>query len=48
MGTRPPYPASLQMGMQVKKQQLETDIDNGQVQNWKMSRSRQYILTLLI
>ena len=47
-GNQTTLPASWQTGMQVKKQQLETDIDNGQVQNWKMSTSRQYILTLLI
>ena len=34
--------------MQVKKQQLELDMEHGLVQNWKRSTSRLYIVTLLI
>ena len=33
--------------MQVKKQQLEPDMDNRMVQNWKRSTSRLYIVTCL-
>ena len=33
--------------MQVKKQQLEPDMNNGLVQNWKISMSRLYIVTLI-
>ena len=34
--------------MQVKKQQLELDMNNGQVPNQERSTSRLYIITLLI
>ena len=33
--------------MQVKKQQLELDMNNGLVQNWERSTSRLHIVTLL-
>ena len=34
--------------MQVKKQQLEPDMNNRLVQNWERSTSGVYIVTLLI
>ena len=34
--------------MQVKKQQLELDMENGLVPDWERSASRLYIVTLLI
>ena len=34
--------------MQVKKQQLELDMNNGLVPDWVRSTSRLYIVTLLI
>ena len=34
--------------MQVKKQQLEPDMEQQLVQNWERSTSRLYIVTLLI
>ena len=42
------WPASLEICMQVKKHQLELDMDNGLVPNWERSTSRLYIVTLLI
>ena len=41
-------PASWEICMQVKKQQLEPDLNNGLVPNWERSMSRLYIVTLLI
>ena len=41
-------PASWESYMQVKKQQLELDMEHGLVQNWKRKTSRLYIVTLLI
>ena len=41
-------PASWEICMQVKKQQLEMDINNRLVQNQERSTSRLYIITLLI
>ena len=41
-------PASCKTCMQVKKQQLETEWNNGLVPNWERSTSRLYIVTLLI
>ena len=41
-------PTSWQACMQVKKQQLELDMNIGLVQNWQRSTSRRYIVTLLI
>ena len=42
------WPASWEICMQVKKQQLELDMNNRLVQNWERSTSRLYIITLLI
>ena len=42
------WPASLEICMQVKKQQLELDMDNRLVPNWESSTSRLCIVTLLI
>ena len=42
------WPASWEICMQVKKHQLELDMDNGLVPNWERSTSRLYIVTLLI
>ena len=39
---------SLEICMQVRKQQLEPDMEHGLVPNWKRSMSRLYIVTLLI
>ena len=39
---------SLEICMQVKKQQLELDMENRLVQNWERSTSRLYIVTLII
>ena len=41
-------PASWEICMQVKKQQLEGDMEKGLVLNWERSTSRLYIVTLLI
>ena len=41
-------PVSQETCMQVKKQQLEPDMDNRLVQIWERSASRLYIVTLLI
>ena len=41
-------PASWEICMQVKKQQLEPDMENGLVPNWERSTSSLYIVTLLI
>ena len=41
-------PASGETCMQVKKQQLELDMNNGLVQNWERSTSRLSIIPLLI
>ena len=41
-------PASCKTCMQVKKQQLEPDMEQGLVPNWERSTSRLYIVTLLI
>ena len=38
----------LEICMQVKKQQLEPDMDNRLVPNWERSTSRLYVVTLLI
>ena len=40
-------PAFWETRVQVKKQQLEPDMNNGLVQNWKISMSRLYIVTLI-
>ena len=42
------WPASWEICMQVKKQQLELDMENRLVPNWEKSTSRLYIVTLLI
>ena len=42
------WPVSWEICMQVKKQQLELDIEQGLVTNWERSMSRLYIITLLI
>ena len=34
--------------MQVRKQQLELDMDNGLIQNWEMSMTKLYIAILVI
>ena len=41
-------PGSWEICMQVKKQQLEPDMENGLVPNWERSVSSLYIVTLLI
>ena len=41
-------PASWEICMQVKKQQVEPDMNNRLVPNWERSASRLYIFTLLI
>ena len=41
-------PASWEICMQVKKEQLEPDMNNRLVPNWERSMSRLYIVTLLI
>ena len=41
-------PASYKTYMQVKKQQLEPDMEQQMVQIWERSMSRLYIVTLLI
>ena len=41
-------PASGEICMQVKKQQLELEMEHGLVQNWERNLSRLYIVTLLI
>ena len=40
-------PASWETCMQVKKQQVELDMNSGLVQNWERSMSRLYIVTCL-
>ena len=45
---RPPDTASWEICMQVKKQQLELDMNNRLVPNWERSTWRLYIVTLLI
>ena len=42
------WPASWEIWMQVNKQQLELDMNNGLVPNWEKSMSRLYIVTLFI
>ena len=42
------WPASWEMCVQVRKQQLELDMENRLVPNWERSTSRLYIVTLLI
>ena len=42
------WPASWETCMQVKKQQLEPDMQQQMVSNWERSMSRLYIVTLLI
>ena len=42
------WSASWEICMQVKKQQLEPDMENRMAPNWERSTSRQYIVTLLI
>ena len=42
------WPASWEICMKVKKQQLEPDMEQQLVQNWERSSSRLYIVTLLI
>ena len=41
-------PASWEICMQVKKQQLEADMEQLRVQNWEKSITRLYIVTLVI
>ena len=41
-------PASRETCMQVKKQQLESDMEQQTVPNWEKSMSKLYIVTLLI
>ena len=41
-------PASWEICIQVKKQQLEMDTEQQSVQNWERSMQRLYIVTLLI
>ena len=41
-------PASYKTCMQVKKQQLEPDMNNGLVQNWERSTSKLNLVTLII
>ena len=49
-GTQTTLPSPCETCMQVKKQQLEPDMENGLVQNYSLdvSTSRLYIVTLLI
>ena len=42
------WPSSWEICMQVKKQQLELDMENRLIPNWKRSTSRLYIVSLLI
>ena len=42
------WPACWEISMQVKKEELEPNIENGLVPNWERSTSRLYIVTLLI
>ena len=48
MGKQTTLPASRETCTQVKKQQLEQDMEQRTVQNWERSMSRLYIVTLLI
>ena len=48
MGFQTTWPASWEICMQVRKQQLELDINNRLVPNRKSSMSRMYTVTLLI
>ena len=41
-------PASWEICMQVKKQQLESDMEQQTIQNWERDMSKLYIVTLLI
>ena len=41
-------PASSEICMQVRKQQLELDMEQQTVPNWERSKPRLYIVTLLI
>ena len=47
MGVPDHLPASWEICMQVKKQQLKQDMDNWQVPNWERSTSSLHIVTLL-
>ena len=42
------WPASWEICMQVRKQQVELDMESRPVPNWARSMSRLYIVTLLI
>ena len=42
------WPASWEICIQVKKKQLELDMENRLIPNWEKSMSRLYIVTLLI
>ena len=44
----PDHLASWDTCMQVKKQQVELDMDSGLIPDWERSTSRLYIVTLLI
>ena len=48
MGIQTTLPASWETCMQVKKHQLELDMQHGLVQNWEKSMSRLYTVTLII
>ena len=48
MGNQTTLPASWEICIQVRKQQLELDMENRLVPNWERSISRLYIVTLLI
>ena len=48
MGIADPLPASWEICMQVKKQQLELDMEQQTGSNWERSMSKLYIITLLI
>ena len=41
-------PASVEICMQLKKQQLELNTNNRLVSNWERNRTRLYIVTLLV
>ena len=41
------WPASWEICIQVKKKQLELDMENRLIPNWEKSMSRLYIVTLL-
>ena len=42
------WPAAWETGMQVKKQQLELDMEQRTMKNWERSTTKLYIVTLLI